>query len=218
VWSPDGRRLLLGRDNELAAHTIDESAPDQVLVREPNRVLVPADWQRDGRIVYASSEDTTNFEIKVLDPGASAGRVIVPLSAVNDAVVSPEGRWLAYSTADRKVMVQAFPGPGARQQVSAAGGINPIWSADGRMLYFLMRLPHAPGTSVFAVDVAAGDRLTASKPREIVHVGMSSFCSFNRCWDMSADGKRFLFHDTGRTPREAITRIDLILNWPAAVK
>jgi hypothetical protein len=81
-----------------------------------------------------------------------------------------------------------------------------------------MRLPHAPGTSVFAVDVAAGDRLTASKPREIVHVGMSSFCSFNRCWDMSADGKRFLFHDTGRTPREAITRIDLILNWPAAVK
>ena len=33
-WSPDGRRLLLGRANTLVEHALDGSSPDRVLVTE----------------------------------------------------------------------------------------------------------------------------------------------------------------------------------------
>jgi hypothetical protein len=55
VWSPDGRRVLIGRNDSLIAHSLDTSLPDQVLVREAGRVLNPSDWIADGRIVYLST-------------------------------------------------------------------------------------------------------------------------------------------------------------------
>jgi hypothetical protein len=53
--------------------------------------------------------------------------------------LSPDGRWLAYVTnetgADQTV-VQPFPGPGVRTTVSVAGCPEPVWSRDGRYLFY----------------------------------------------------------------------------------
>src|SRR5262249_11117682 len=54
------------------------------------------------------------------------------------ATFSPNGRWVAYSPgsspSDRSVFVQPFPATGAIYRV--AGGIYPLWSPDGRELFF----------------------------------------------------------------------------------
>lgn len=55
LWSPDGRRLLLSRADALVAHALDGSTPDQVMVREADRRLIPATWLADSRIVYTST-------------------------------------------------------------------------------------------------------------------------------------------------------------------
>jgi hypothetical protein len=34
------------------------------------------------------------------------------------------------------VVVQPFPGPGGRVQVSVIGGTEPVWSRDGRRLFY----------------------------------------------------------------------------------
>jgi serine/threonine-protein kinase len=55
------------------------------------------------------------------------------------ARLSPDGRWLAYVTDEsgsRQVMVQPFPGPGPRVQVSTNGGAEPVWSRDGRRIFY----------------------------------------------------------------------------------
>ena len=221
VWSPDGRRLLLGRDGGLVAHTLDGSVPDQVLVHEADRSLVPAAWLAGGAIAYMSSPDLARYEIKFLELGASAGRMIVPLGAGTQADVSRDGQLLAYATARvgdaaGNVIVQRFQGEGARIQVSAGGGSTPLWAPNGRTLYY-----QAPSGTLMAADVSTTGGLTASTPRQIFFTGSSCFPL--RCDDLSLDGQRLLMRGQLERPlaaaatRDPITRMDLVLNWTATI-
>jgi Tol biopolymer transport system component len=47
---------------------------------------------------------------------------------------SPDGKWIAYSAGG--IVVQAFPGPGAKIQLSNSGA-QPRWSHDGRQIFFI---------------------------------------------------------------------------------
>jgi hypothetical protein len=220
IWSPDGRRLVLSGDDTLIVHALDGSVPDEVLLRESGRVLIPSGWRADGTIVYQSSPDLTNFEIKVLDLGSHTGRVVVPLGIGTAPEASPDGHWLAYQSAQSnasEVVVQAFPGPGSRTQISAGGGFNPAWSADGRTLYYL-RATDGPADPFVAVDIATSPVLTAGKPREVFRRPGLQRCGTARCVDISADGRRFLMRDRTAGERLSVTRMDLVLNWTSTLE
>jgi hypothetical protein len=220
-WSPDGRRVLLGRNDTLIAHALDGSVPDQEIVRESGRWLDPGVWLADGRIVYLSSPpNSPGSEIKLLEPRGSAGRVVVPLGMGTDPDVSPDGRWLAYTSSSTgqpdSVVVQAFPGPGPRTQASAGGGTDPAWSADGRTVYYLQ--PGTESTAVIAVDIATAGALTAGTPRELFHrPAYEKGCDITRCYDISANGPQFLFNTDRSAVRPSVTRMDLVLNWTATL-
>jgi eukaryotic-like serine/threonine-protein kinase len=219
IWSSDGRQLILSGDDRLVLHALDESVPDHVLLRESGRVLIPSGWRPDGTIVYQSSPDLTNFEIKLLDPGSHTGRAVVPLGIGTAPEVSPDGRWLAYQSARSsasEVVVQAFPGPGSRTQISAGGGSNPAWSADGRTLYYL-RGTDAAAETVVAVDIGASPVLTAGKPRDLFRRSGVLRCGTARCFDIAADGRRFLVRDRTAGERLSVTRMDLVLNWTSTL-
>jgi serine/threonine protein kinase/Tol biopolymer transport system component len=217
AWSPDGRRLMLTTNPEtIVAHTIDGSAPDQVLVREPKRVIQPVEWLTDGRLVYlsAANEEPTS-DIMVKDVGAAAGHVIASGSG---PTVSPDARWLAYNslqTENQNVILQAFPGPGTRTQVSAGGGFDPAWSPDGRALYYLKTVPDSRETALMSVDISAKDGVSASAPRELFRRSRIVNCSSIRCYDivMTANGVRFLMRDESSRQHDTVTRMDLVQNW-----
>jgi len=227
VWSPDGRRLLFPRNDSLVAIVLDRSQPEQVLLQEADRYLLPTAWLANGGIVYQSSPDEDSYEIKLLDSGAKTGRVIVPLGTGTDADVSLDGRWLAYRSGrvgvlpnvSNNVIVEAFPGRGSRTQVSAGGGRNPAWSADGRTLYYLdITRPARPGSAVIAVDIKPdGAALRAGTPRELFRRPDGQGCAGSRCYDISPDGPRFLLRDRTLATRETVNRMDLILNWTATL-
>ena len=53
---------------------------------------------------------------------------------------SPDGRWLAYSSSESgayHVYVRAFPDGGQRLQVSSDGGGQPVWSRDGKAIFYV---------------------------------------------------------------------------------
>jgi len=213
AWATDGRRVLISRGETLVAHSIEGPGPDQDLLHEPDRSLIPMGWLTDDRIVYSSSPvSTREAEIKVFERNGSKGRVILPLGTSTEVDVSPDGRWLAFtsmSAGQPNVFVQQFPSQGSRMQVSAGGGINPGWSADSRTLYYLR------GSVVYAVEIGAGQRLNAGKPHEILRQPSSLPCRPVRCYDVTGDGGRFLF--TQASTGRSVTRIDLVLNWSAAL-
>src|SRR5262249_198940 len=58
-----------------------------------------------------------------------------------ESKISPDGKWLAYTTNDSgtyQIVVQSFPDPtGGKWQITSQGGIEPKWRRDGRELYYL---------------------------------------------------------------------------------
>jgi Tol biopolymer transport system component len=208
--------VLLSREGVVVAHTVDGSAPDQVLIREEDRYLYPAQWLADGRVVYlsrSSSGTPPGVEIKLLEPGGRANRVLVPLGMGTNPDVSPDGRWLVYHSTQAgqttNVVVQPFPGPGPRTQLSGGGGHDPAWSPDSKTVYYLN------AGAVFAVDMV-GSPLKASAPRELFR-RQEEGCGPTRCYDISADGSRFLFREMGVLGRQIANRMDLVLNWTSTL-
>ena len=243
VWTPDGERITYassanGPDN-LFSTRADGGGSPALVVSSPSN-LVPGVWTPDGRqlLYYVTPGD-----------GASAGapaiwaqdvvsktppRVIAgTLGNAGAADVSPDGRWVAYQSAESgrfQIYVDAFPGPGPRYQVSTDGGGSPIWRGDGRELFYLAA-PVGPrgqedsaarGASdadvrVMAVPVTSQTTLTFGAPRQLF-VGRYGINGPARGYDVSRDGQRFQL----LVPRErrplVVTEMSVVQNWIAELK
>ena len=63
---------------------------------------------------------------------------------------SPDGRWLAYSsdeTGQFEIYVQRYPDGADKRRISTDGGLAPVWSPNGRELFYRV----ASGDSVMVV-------------------------------------------------------------------
>jgi serine/threonine-protein kinase len=139
---------------------------------------------------------------------------------VRDAQFSPDGKWLAYSSAEsgtQEVYVQAFPGPGEKHLISTNGGLNPAWAPGGRELFYLSqcRRPGARASmscSMMAVDITSGGAFKAGAPRTLFEAG-SSGSSPTRGYDVYPDGQHFIMAKYDDLPDQRVTRLNLVLNW-----
>jgi hypothetical protein len=131
---------------------------------------------------------------------------------------SPDGRWLAYCSNESgkpQVYVQAFPGPGAKTQISDDGGTDPVWKRNGGELFY------RNGDSMMAVAVSPAPTFTAGRPHELwrghYSHGMSSSCgppgATSSNYDVTADGKRFLMVKDDDQDRAASKQIVVVLGW-----
>jgi Tol biopolymer transport system component len=113
------------------------------------------DVTRDGRYLLFEGRGVENDGLWVLPLGGE-GRPYVLMdtpSAETHGQVSPDGRWLAYTsneTGESQVYVTAFPAPGERWRISTSGGQHPQWRGDGRELYYV-------ATDLTLMAVAMGD-------------------------------------------------------------
>jgi eukaryotic-like serine/threonine-protein kinase len=107
--------------------------------------------------------------------------------------------------------IQRFPGPGERIQVSTAGGFEPVWSHDGRKLYY------RDGDTLFGVSVAtAPNPVVVGKP-EVIYQGHFSRANIAvPKYGVAPDGKRFLILEADKEPES--TQIHVVLNWAAQLK
>jgi eukaryotic-like serine/threonine-protein kinase len=124
--------------------------------------------------------------------------------------ISPDGNWMAYVSDEsgrNEVYVRPFPGveSGGRWQVSSDHGDSPLWSPDGRELFY------RNDDSFLAVQVETVPTFSPAKPRVL-------FKGTYLYWDISPDSKRFLMikpsASTGAASAAAGPRkINIVLNW-----
>ncbi|MEX2270638.1 MAG: protein kinase, partial [Vicinamibacterales bacterium] len=147
VWSPDGRELAYASDRSPAPRALvrksadgGAASPERVIWQHPDHFHVN-DWSSDGRtiIVEVRRSGTAN-DLLAIDVETGKERVLVASTfRERQARLSPDGRWLAFTSDESgrdEVYVQEFPSLARRVTVSTGGGFEPVWSRDGRRLYF----------------------------------------------------------------------------------
>jgi len=136
-----------------------------------------------------------------LDGGEPRSVVQTP-SDDTDGRLSPDGRWLAYVSDEsgrREVYVQPFPQGGQRVQISIEGGNTPVWSRDGRELFFLQGT-----TKLMTVPISAGKELSPARPAQLFEA------RFDFGYDVAPDGR---FIVAQRDPQAPPVPVHIVLNW-----
>lgn len=126
------------------------------------------------------------------------------------AKLSPDGRWLAYASDETnryEIYVNSFPTQGDRFLISSNGGRLPIWSRDGKELFFI-----AGDRKLMAVAVQSGPRFQAAAPKPLFETRLPG--DITR-FDVGKDG-RFLIPTQTAPAGGAV--VNLVVNWTAGLK
>jgi dipeptidyl aminopeptidase/acylaminoacyl peptidase len=218
AWTPDGKRVIYrGTRNgfrNLYWRAADGTGAEVRLTEKADVVQSPTSVSPDGSwLIFGEGnvDGGTVWKLALNGSATAEPQLIFPASALSaDGMVSPDGRWLAFQSTlsgRTEVYVQPFPGPGARKQVSTTGGASPLWSRDGRALYF-DSLDH----KIMVADVTTGGAFSASVPRVLFEGRFKESANNNTPYDISLDNRRFLRVQQVK-PEGGVTQIDVVLNW-----
>jgi len=217
VWTPDGTRVaysgLLAGDVVPAIYwKRADGTGDAEKLASLDDSLAPSSFSPDGRqLVFIRRTREGDglgkaWMLAVDGSGGPRSLELSPGSSSFQAVVSPDGRWIAYSSFESgrvEVYVRPFPSGEGKWQVSTDGGSEPHWSAASDAIYFryggsILRTPF---------DTSAGVRLgTAERVGPTVFSG-----TLAASYDVAADGRILTFRYLGG--RSEIRDVNLALGW-----
>jgi Tol biopolymer transport system component len=213
VWSADGERVFFqsNRDGDAAIYAIaaDGSGAAERL-HQATTSAAPESASPDGRyLAFLEERPATGPDIRLLSlaPPHEATDFLATDATEYEPAFSPDGGFLAYTstaTGRAEVYVTTYPEPSARWQISNAGGMHPMWSLDGRELYYILQ------DVVMAVEVESTSPFTPGTPFERTRLPdrlpeerVSRFC-------VSPNGKGFISYARKGAP---VTSLGLVLHW-----
>ena len=220
VWSPDSQYLTFQSDREgdqaiWRQHADRPGAAERLTQPDSGTVHVPHAWSADGNTLLYSIGDKQRFTLWM---HSRRDQKALPFEDVASgyqlgAVVSPDGRWVAYHTNDNErrtntLFVRPFPPNGSLYQVGT--GANPLWSTDGKELLWVSG-PASP-FHVGRVAIDGGFRLSGA-PGAIPRPGVLGFdAARGRNFDSAPDGKLIVAVASSESITSATT-ITVVVNW-----
>jgi Tol biopolymer transport system component len=213
-WMPDSERVIWssgpGMGNLTWRSITGTEAAAQV--RTHPRTHYPRSVSPDGRLaVFAALASPRNFDLWAapLAGGGEAFPLVESPSNEGWADVSPNGRWLAYSSAEsgrNEVYVRGFPEGSRRWTVSTQGGRDPKWSRDGKELFYV------EGARMMAVPVRMEGEFSAGTA-QFLFERRDTLANDDADYDVLDDG----FVIVQRDPLAQMSEFRVIQNWTAGL-
>jgi serine/threonine-protein kinase len=204
-WMPDGQRVIYSLSDRMAWAPVDASGTAEEIYRDPFFVSVPLASADNNSVYFTTPRPETGNDIWRL---SLSNRRAEPwlASRFNEfgGPPSPDGSLIAY-TSDETGRLEVFVRPsagGTRVQVSGNGGVSPIWSRDGRQLFFVAN------STLHAVSIRREPTLDVGTPQALFRVPPPQrFALFvPRSYDALPDG-RFVFIEDAPMSRPAEVRL-----------
>jgi serine/threonine-protein kinase len=230
IWTPDSKRIVYRSSRGGGGFDVNVKAADgtgeiEKLFSFPD-YPGPFSWAKDGKTLLSWDLTSSPLQTDISMFSVEGDHARVPLlhATYNEdhPQISPDGQWMAYASNEsgrNEVYVRPFPEVNKGQlRVSIGGGYGPLWSPDGRELFY------RNGESVLAVSVKTNPSFQYGKPK-VLFQGIYFYEFVGQAalpyWDISPDGKRFLmlkpYADTSPAaggPR----KINIVLNWLEELK
>ena len=219
-WMPDGESItFISRRGVpgLYSRRADGSGVDSLLVEgsfDEGAVSPDGRWYifRGG----ATSAAAGGRDITAMRVGVDT--VPMPLLATpydeEAFALSPDGRLMAYhsdETGRNEVFVRPFPEVDSeKRQVSDGGGKSPLWSRDGKELFYL-----SPDDEMMAASVDAVSSLEVGEPQVLFRLPNSIALvesDFYTPWDVAPDG-HFIMVRTHEAPSQYEAPLIVVENW-----
>jgi Tol biopolymer transport system component len=222
TWTPDGHSLTYtsvrgGVFTALRTRPGSAEAPDSLLAS--TQIQYTGIWLRDGSglvTVATGLEPGSGTDIALVRNGGRGP--IEPLVATRfeeqQPAVSRDDRWLAFvsnQSGRNEVYARPLRDGGDQIQVSLAGGIEPLWSPDGRELFF--RSGAGGGSELVAARIRLEPSLAVVSRTTLFQVADIATATPHGNYDISPDGRTFVMVSFNPS-----SRIMVIQNLPALVR
>jgi len=207
VWAPDGERVAFtgypaaGSGMQIFWQKTDGGSEAELLVSEGTFEKHPASFTPDGRtLVWAE-----RAAIRLQSVGQKDGAKTWASGDLDFPVVSPDGRWIAYEKYEGEtihVVLDSFPEPGRRSQVTTTGGRRPVWTSDSTRVFY------RDGDRFYFVRVEAG---TGGNPH-VTAPELFAEVAGVRGFDVTPDGREIVA--VWRPPDSGLqAQLKLATNW-----
>ena len=221
VWSPDSGYLAFLSDRASGGSVYKKAVTgigQEEVVDKDELQKRPTSWTPDGRFIIDETNATTpktrdDLWVAPAAPGARAEKPRPYLQTEfveGEGRISSNGKWLAYRSDETKrneIYIMTFPNPGGKWQVSTNGGSLPVWSRDGKQLFYIR------SGKLIAVDIkGTGANPEPGVPRPLFDVRLGTD---NPSFDIANDG-RFLIPTLVEQAYAA--PITVVVNWAAGLK
>ena len=217
VWTPDGQRVVFRSTREgqqgLFWKAADGTGQAERLTTSVSN-QVPWSIAPDGQaLTYFEQNSETGWDIGYLSLEDEPRPRLLVASEFVDAHprISPDGRWMAYQSNESgqfEIYVRPFPNvDGGQWRVTRDGGAtHPVWSPDGRELFY------RDGSAVLAVSIDTTRAFAAGNPRVLFSGPYRQPGPFGQVYDIAPDGEHFLLIrengvDTGKS------EMIVVQNW-----
>jgi Tol biopolymer transport system component len=220
VWSPNGRRIVFVRGGAgktgLFWKPSDGSGGAHQLWDSPKvGVPVPTSWLPGSQtLAVTMTTGTVGIDLLEIDSSWTSVAGSTPFLAQPwlewGAEFSPDGRYVAYSsneTGVSEVFVQSYP-TGGKWQVSEGDATSPVWSRDGKELFF------SQGDSMVGVKVNTTEVFRAGTPSLLFKAPYHSGAPI-REFDVGPEGNFVLVRRV--LENQAPVGLTVVQNWTATL-
>ena len=196
-WSADGAQVIYlsdrGDGTGLAQIQRADGVGDATLLIPKNHGFGQVIQSPDGKSLVVRADSSGAGDIFTVRMGDTTLVPLVRSPAVEGVQsLSPDGKWLAYSSNESgafEVYVRPYPNASsARWQVSTAGGLYPLWSHDGKEIFFRNK-----NGSLISTAVQTSPTFRADAQRTLFSVKPFTFTGADvPPYAVAPDNKRFL--------------------------
>jgi len=230
TWSGDDRSVVYGAENFIERLAVGGGDPERLLDGDAQaqsaslNAFASPEASPDGRFVAFSSWDpVSDFDLWLLplDGDRTPVRLSDATGSQAGPAISPDSRYIAYESSESgryevflRSAVEVAPGQYSNETwlVSNAGGSGPVWSRDGRELYYV-----AADYGIMAVSTKrnAKGELELGRPVRLFDGPLSieddAEIFFRQPTLIAVDGERFLFQVPDEEVRDRT--IEVVLGW-----